>query len=190
MPATAEKSWFNDTLTNTSQLKNIKLLICDVDGCLTDGRKYTGEGNTPNDSGKSFHFLDGLGIKYAQANNIKIALVSGDDSLATRTRAAKLGIPEDLCRLVHWSEKAEAIRIIQATYEVDPEQTVIIGDDIPDLLVRDIAALFVCPSDALFYIQDNADLVLPRPGGHGAVRLLIDVILMAQGNHPYEEYIK
>ncbi|MGD1997672.1 MAG: HAD family hydrolase [Candidatus Dependentiae bacterium] len=197
MSAAAEKKWFDDTLaTHQQSLSNIRLIICDVDGCLTNGRKHMGdgpstsEGDSLGSTGKSFHFLDGLGIRYAQANNIKVALVSGDNSNATRARAAKLGIPDELCRLVHWSEKADAIRIIQATHNITPAQTVIVGDDIPDLLVRKSGGLFVCPSDALFYIQNNADLVLPRAGGHGAVRLLIDVLLMAQGNHPYEEFIK
>lgn len=185
--SSAEKKWFHDTLSTVPQLKNTKLLICDVDGCLTDGcTDMGGDGSRA----KRFNFLDGLGIKYAQANNIKVAFVSGDNSEATRARAAKLGIPDDLCRLVHWSEKAEAIRVIQVTYDITKEQTVIVGDDVPELMVRNSAALLACPNDALFYIQDNADIILPRPGGQGAVRLLIDVILMAQGAHPYEEFIK
>lgn len=181
-----EHNWFNDARTNqnlSQKLHAMRLLICDVDGCLTNGVRLSHE----DGHSKQFSYLDGLGIKMAMANGVKVAFVTGDTSPITAARAQKLGIPEDLCRMVHWSEKPEAVRIIQQTYDIAPEETIVVGDDVPDLALKPQAGLFACPNDALFYIQKNADLVLPRAGGTGAVRLLLDLILLVKGNHPYEE---
>lgn len=184
-----ERAWFTTALATTplvEKLRNIRLVICDVDGCLTDGRNTY---NEPDTRSKSFNVLDGLGIQLTQQAGIHVAFVSGDRTVITTLRAQRLGIPEDLCHLVHWQDKPTVVQKIQAAYHLNPSQTLIVGDDIPDIALRPCGALLACPNDAPFYVQSAADLVLPRRGGHGAVRLLLDLLLYVQDKHPTQDLI-
>ncbi len=70
---------------------------------------------------------------------------------------------------------------IQARLGISAAETMAVGDDIPDLPMREAAAVFACPSDAHASVLRRADWIASRPGGHGAVRELCDKLLVAQG---------
>jgi len=175
--------WFKNALAKPmliNQLKEIKLIIFDVDGTLTDAGI---EVNLNGEGGRTFSVQDGYAFRPAMAAGFTIVLMSGKDNPTTLLRGAKLGIPPELC-FAGMEGKPTAIRKLQAERGFAPTQTLIIGDDYFDAVVKqEGVALFACPADAPFYYQAYADVVLPRPGGHQAARLMLDLLLYINNQH-------
>ena len=149
----------------------IRALFFDVDGVLTDGRLYL------DDEGhelKVFDTKDGHGVKMAIAAGLKVAWISGRTSEAVRRRAEELGV-----RAVEQgvADKRAAAERYQARWKISPEETAACGDDLPDVGLFEVAGLRACPADAVPELREKADLVLSRPGGHGAVRELVEEVL-------------
>ncbi len=184
-------TWFKNVCGNSAlvaKLKSIKLIISDVDGTLTDAGIYV---DGAGEGGRVFSVQDGYCIAFAQQTGLRIGFMSGKNNPSLLERGRKLGIPEDL--LVGGElDKPSAIGIIQKKYGLHPEETLIIGDDQLDVMVKHAkkAALFITPSNAPFYIQAQADAVVPRHGGDSAFRLLLDVILYLNKAHFAQEVIQ
>lgn len=181
---TQDIAWFKECLANTeliAALKNIKLIISDVDGTLTDAKIYI---DTQGEGGRLFSVQDGFIIKPLQKAGLTIALMSGKDNFSTIQRARKLGIPEELC-IVGVDTKPVAVKKLQEKLGLTAEQTLIIGDDFLDAEVKlhNVVKLYVCPSNTIFYLQHVADLVIPRHGGDHAFRLFMDLILYIHNKH-------
>lgn len=157
-------------------LKDIKLLVTDVDGVLTDGSLHY---DASGEALKTFHVRDGLGIRMLEATGVRVAVVSGRDSPTLRKRVADLGI--GLCKL-GVKDKAAAFRQLMEAAGASPHQTVCIGDDSIDLPAFEVCGLSFAVADAPAYIKAAATHVLNLPGGKGALRELSDAILAAQGN--------
>jgi 3-deoxy-D-manno-octulosonate 8-phosphate phosphatase (KDO 8-P phosphatase) len=176
--------WFKNTLANkplVEKLLQIKLIIFDVDGTLTDAGIYvdeTGEG------GRVFSVQDGYAFRPAIAAGLTIALISGKANQSTITRGNMIGVAEAFC-IVGSKTKPTVIKKMQADYGFLPNQTLIMGDDHLDAVVKQdgCVALFACPNNAPFYYQGYADLVLPRAGGDQAARLLLDLLLYLHKKH-------
>ncbi|WP_110689374.1 3-deoxy-manno-octulosonate cytidylyltransferase [Salinicola endophyticus] len=156
-------------------LAQVKLVITDIDGILTDGRLHYTEAG---ESAKQFHVRDGLGIRMLIACGVQVAFLSGRDSATLRKRAADLGIELGLYGI---KDKAAACRQLQAQAGVSSEQTVCLGDDTIDLPAFAACGLSYTVSDAPDYVASAASGVLPVLGGAGALRHLADRILTAQG---------
>ncbi|MFM7087547.1 MAG: KdsC family phosphatase [Cyanobium sp.] len=143
-------------------------MVLDVDGVLTDGGLWYG----PNgELIKRFHVRDGLGIRLLQSAGVEVAFLSGGRGGATEARARQLGIRH--C-LVGAGDKPAALADLQGRLGLDPGRTLFLGDDLNDLAVRAQVGLLVATGDAVPALRRAADLVLQRPGGHGAVRELAD----------------
>lgn len=156
-------------------MQRIKLIALDVDGTLTDGTLlYRNDGG----QAKAFHVADGLGIVMAQSIGLKIAVISGRTSRAVETRLAELGVT-DLVQ--NCGDKAAALRQIMAKYELTPEETAFVGDDINDLPAFAVAGVKIAVADASETLKAKADWVTPRRGGAGAVRDAVEEILRRQG---------
>ena len=156
-------------------LRNIELLILDVDGVLTDGGLWVDyKGNTI----KRFNVKDGLGIKLLQEIGIKIVLISGGVSGATEKRASQLGIEY---YLVGIKNKFEAVEKFQKQFMIPISKTTYVGDDINDIVVRPIVKLFFAPSNASIFCKRKADIVFLNSGGNGAFRELSDRLLTSRG---------
>jgi 3-deoxy-manno-octulosonate cytidylyltransferase (CMP-KDO synthetase) len=158
-----------------ARLADIRLVITDVDGVLTDGGLYY------DDRGeciKRFHVRDGLGIRMLEQSGVRVAVLSGRDSPALRKRVQELGIS-----LSHFgtSDKAAACGELMRLAGVDASRTACTGDDSMDLPAFAVCGLGVTVADALDYVRQAADIVLQRNGGQGAFRELADSILLAQG---------
>ena len=156
-------------------LTNIKLVITDVDGVLTDGGLYyTAEGEVM----KRFHVHDGLGIKMLQSCGIQVAVISGGDHPLLRKRLEALKI-----QLVHLGkmEKRSACFDIMQQVGVTPEQTAFIGDDTLDLPAFEVCGLAIATKNAHDYVKEKAGWVLTKSGGEGAFREVSDKILEAEG---------
>lgn len=157
------------------KLRQIKLVITDIDGVLTDGLlHYDANGEVM----KSFHVRDGLGIKMLMENDVQVAVLSGRDSPILRKRIADLGI--QLFFLGKLEKKSACYELMQQA-GVSAEQTAYIGDDSVDLPAFAVCGLSFAVADSADYIQNQADYVLKQVGGRGAFREMSDMILNAQG---------
>ena len=156
-------------------LSSIKILVLDVDGVLTCGGMWI---NEKGSLFKRFNVKDGLGIRLLMTNHIKIVFISGGVGGATELRAKQLGIND--C-FVGVENKALALRQIQKKYKLQPKDTLFVGDDVNDMVVRPHVRLLISTADAERAIQSISDAVLLNAGGNGAIRELADKILKAKG---------
>ena len=165
---------------NTESLKsiakNIKLLILDCDGVLTDGTIYvTPEGGEMI----AFNVLDGLGIEYLQESGIKIAVISGRNNPAVQHRLKKLKI-EHVFLGKH--EKTDAFESLINTLNLQPEQIAYVGDDFLDIPVMLKVGLPITVPDAIESVKAIAKMCTQKKGGKGAVREVCDFIYDAQNS--------
>src|ERR1035437_3099189 len=155
------------------RLLRVRGIVFDVDGVLTDGTI------TFDDDGrelKSFEAKDGLGLVLLRDLGYRIGIVSSRVSKVVAARLRDLKIPEDSI-LQGEREKAAAFDRLVAAWGLHPSETVAVGDDLPDLGMLRRAGVGACPSDAVAIVRDAAALLLTRPGGHGSVREMCDLIL-------------
>lgn len=158
-------------------LAGVKLVALDVDGVLTDGRIVYGA-DGPADELMTFHVRDGIGLRWLIDAGIVVVWITGRGCAATRARAKELGI----ARLVERSgPKGAVLAQIQAELGLSIAQTLVMGDDVPDLPMRARAGCFAAPADAIDDVQARADFVTRAGGGRGAVRELCELVLRAQG---------
>jgi 3-deoxy-D-manno-octulosonate 8-phosphate phosphatase (KDO 8-P phosphatase) len=153
----------------------IRLLLFDVDGVLTDGQiRLQADGS----ESKQFSIRDGTGVVWARHAGLAVGLLSGRHSPATTLRAAQLGI-----RIVRQSavEKQQVFSGILEDEHLEADQVAFMGDDLLDLPVLLRAGLSAAPADAVPEVLARVDWVSDRPGGSGAARQLIEVVLRAQG---------
>lgn len=188
----SDKKWFKVCLKDNNlvaKLEKIKLIVSDIDGALTDGYLYI-SGAHPEDVIKNFSVQDGYAITQAIKNNLMgIAFVSGRNDRATQLRAQMLGIHEKYCA-IGLETKLDKIKEIQNLNNIKKEETILYGDDFIDFQAKNSAELLVCPANAPFYIQDFADLILPKSSDNNSFRLLIDLILYIQEKHFAQNIIK
>ncbi|MGH7405316.1 MAG: KdsC family phosphatase [Candidatus Methylomirabilales bacterium] len=155
--------------------RRIRLLLLDVDGVLTDGRIIYGSAGLEV---LSFHVRDGLALKSAQAAGITVGLLSGRKSEALARRAEELRLVE-----VHTGveDKRGVYRQLLARYRLGDPEVAYMGDDLPDLPLLQRAGLAITVADAPVEVQRVAHLVTSLPGGRGAVREAVEVLLKSQG---------
>jgi 3-deoxy-D-manno-octulosonate 8-phosphate phosphatase (KDO 8-P phosphatase) len=183
-----ELEWFKKCLKNKElikKLEKIKLVVSDVDGAQTDGRIYFPEGDGEV---KGFSVQDGF--LTSRSGDLKIAFLSGRNSKSTKKRAVNLKIPNELCKQGCSKDKIPTIKEMQIFANATKKETLHFGDDVLDLNVLPAVELFVCPQNALFYVKHFANFIIPRSGGHGAFRLLLDLILFVQNKHLAQQQIK
>ena len=154
--------------------KNIKLLICDVDGVFSDGLVYMGNNG---EELKTFHTRDGYGVKSLMNAGIEIAIITGRQSQIVTNRMNALGI-----KLVYQGQddKVKAYQDICQKLAINPEHTGYIGDDLIDWPVMEKVGLQVCVADGHPLLARRANYVTQTKGGHGAVREVCDLILQAR----------
>ena len=163
------------------KLARIKLIITDIDGIFTDGGLYY---SNSGEFIKKFNVKDGLGIALLRVFGIKLAVLSGRDSESLRKRLADLDVTSfELGQL----KKNVACRELIRQEQVMPEETLFIGDDLPDAFAFEQCGVSVTVADAPIYIRERADIVLTRQGGGGALRELIDMLIYSRG---YEDFFK
>lgn len=158
-----------------AQAARIQLVLFDVDGVLTDGRVLLHGDGTES---KAFHIRDGIAIVWAQRVGLKVGLLSARMSPTTAQRAAQLGIT-----LVHQGvpSKIHAYDEIVGDIGLKDDDVAYMGDDIVDLAVLSRVGLSAAPADAVQEVRARAHWVASAPGGAGAARELIELILRAQG---------
>lgn len=154
---------------------NIKLLLMDCDGVLTDGRIELLENG---DEQKTFHTRDGHGLVLLHRAGLKSGIISGRTSSFVERRASELGIT-----FVHqgtWNKLNDFNEVVAACGCSD-EQVAFIGDDVTDVPLMRRVGLGVAVADASEDTRDAAHYVTKLPGGFGAVREVAELILKTQG---------
>ncbi|WP_037585914.1 3-deoxy-manno-octulosonate-8-phosphatase KdsC [Stenoxybacter acetivorans] len=154
--------------------QKIKLLIMDVDGVLTDGRIFI------RDNGeeiKSFHTLDGHGIKMLHDSGVQTAIITGRDAPSVAVRVRQLGI-HHYFKGIH-DKRACYATLLQQTSLTEAE-CAYIGDDVVDLPVMVRCGLPVAVPQAHRFVLQHAAYVTQANAGAGAVRELCDLIMQAQ----------
>lgn len=163
-------------------MSRIRILVLDVDGVLTDGSIYI------SDQGyemKAFNSRDGHGIKLLQRAGIETAIITGRISKALEHRTEELGIRHVFQNA---KDKKDAILKLSSELGIDTGEMAYMGDDVVDIPAMALCAMSFAPSDAMDIVKEKADYVTKLPGGKGAVREAVDVILKNEGL--YDEVMK
>jgi 3-deoxy-D-manno-octulosonate 8-phosphate phosphatase (KDO 8-P phosphatase) len=153
----------------------VNVVLMDVDGVLTDGSLWVDD---EADRLRRFHARDGLGIRLGQRAGIRFGLISGRESAAVRRRAAELDIEE-----IHLGirDKAACFQEIASRLQIDAAATCFIGDDLIDLPVMREVGFTAAPADAVAEVRERVDFVTLAPGGSGAVREVVELLLHSSG---------
>jgi 3-deoxy-D-manno-octulosonate 8-phosphate phosphatase (KDO 8-P phosphatase) len=152
----------------------IQLIAMDVDGTLTDGLIIL---DSQGGETKHFHVRDGMGIALAHQAGMTTALITARQSAVVERRAAELNIRFVLQGV---KNKADALQRMIAELQLQPEQVAYIGDDVNDLEVSQMAGVSFAVQDAAPLLKEAVDVVLSLPGGRGAVREAIELLLQAK----------
>jgi 3-deoxy-D-manno-octulosonate 8-phosphate phosphatase (KDO 8-P phosphatase) len=172
-----------DILARAAQ---IKLVIFDVDGVLTDGRLILGDDGQEY---KAFHSRDGHGMKMLQNSGVAVGIITGRRSKVVEHRMANLGIQH-----VYQGKEEKLPAFLELIGELDlkSEQVAYMGDDVVDLPVMLRVGLAVATGDAHALVSRHAHWTAPHGGGLGAARDLCELIMEAQGtlDSTMQHYLK
>lgn len=157
------------------RISQVRLMAFDVDGVLTDGGIYLGNGDS---EWKRFHAQDGAGIALSLRAGYEVALITGRKSVAVERRAAELKI-QHLFQGV--KDKPQVLRDLAGKLGLTMRQTMFMGDDLPDLPAMREAGFAAAPGNAVSDVREAAHYVTSAIGGHGAVREIIEIVLRNQG---------
>ena len=155
--------------------KNIEIIISDIDGVWTDGSIYKG---TDNMEFKKFSVFDGVGVAYARAANLKIAIISARYSPATEHRAKELNIDDCYNGGLN---KLHAYNDIKNKYSLSDDKIAYLGDDMVDLPVMQLVGLPIAAANATPEILKVAKYTTKVVGGDGAFRDAVEWIIKMQG---------
>ena len=151
------------------------MLALDVDGVLTDGSINIGE---RGEIFKAFNAKDGLAISAAIRHGLLVVVVTGRVSSIVHTRARELKLTQ-VCEGIQ--DKGKMLRQLAAQYKLELDEIAFMGDDLNDLSALTRVGLAAAPADAVPEVLAASTFVSRYPGGHGAVRELVEAILKVQG---------
>ncbi len=157
------------------RLAKVRLVVCDVDGVLTDGGLYYTETGGVT---KRFDVHDGHGLGKLIRAGIDVVFLSGENAPAVDARARKVGV-RDVRQGV--ADKLRELGDIAARHGVATWEILYVGDDEPDIPVMQAVGLAVAVADAVPAVIAAAHHVTKRPGGHGAMRELAEMLLSVRG---------
>jgi 3-deoxy-D-manno-octulosonate 8-phosphate phosphatase (KDO 8-P phosphatase) len=156
--------------------KNIKVVIFDVDGVLTDGSLFIGDDGQEY---KAFNSRDGHGMKMLQKTGVEIAIITGRTSEVVKHRIKDLGI-----KIVYQGQhdKTLAFNDLLSTRQLSPAECAYVGDDVVDLPVMSQVGLAIAVQDAHPMVKKHAHWLTPSAGGKGAGRDVCEMIMEARGS--------
>lgn len=166
-----------------ARLQNIKTLVFDMDGVLTDGGLIVYADGTWI---RRMNVKDGYAIRLAVKKGYRIVVISGGDAPPVEARLRKLGVEDIFMRV---KDKKKFLQDFVAEHSLDFVEIVFMGDDIPDYEAMGLVGIAACPSDAVPEIRSISAYVSPHRGGEGCVRDLIGKVLKLNGDWPLETLI-
>jgi 3-deoxy-D-manno-octulosonate 8-phosphate phosphatase (KDO 8-P phosphatase) len=156
-------------------MNDITTFVFDVDGVLTDGSVHvTNEGEML----RIMNIRDGYALKAAVDSGYNVCIISGGSNEGVRVRLRNLGITD-----IHLGapDKVKTFKEYTDIYNINPEQVLYMGDDIPDYHVMKLVGLPSCPQDASPEIKSISGYISHKNGGKGAVRDVIEQVMKVQG---------
>lgn len=161
----------------------IKLLVLDVDGVLTDGSiTYTSGGEEI----KTFFVRDGYGLMLLAKQGMPVAIITGRGSPIVERRASELKIPYVFQNV---KEKLPVLEQLCEQLDIGLDEVAFVGDDLPDFDAMQKVGLACCPADAMPCIKEIGHFTSQFPGGRGAVREVVDLLLEAHAAHASRQQI-
>lgn len=160
-----------------ARAKNIKVIIFDVDGVMTDGGLTIGDDAQEY---KTFHAHDGLGMKLLKKSGVQMAIITGRTSKVVTTRAETTGIAHFYQGV---EDKLVAFNDLIKELNVKPEEAAFMGDDIVDVPPMLRCGLAISVPAAPSSVKERAHYVTTRQGGSGAVREVCELLMKAQGTY-------
>ena len=154
--------------------KNIKIVITDVDGVLTDGsRIYDSNG----ESLKIFHNHDGMGINILLRNQVPTVIITKEKNQIIEKWSKKMNV----AKLYQGILKKESILDeLCSFYDISPIELAFIGDDVNDIDLLKLVGFSATPSDGIFEAKKICDYTCKSLGGNGAFREIVDLIVNSQ----------
>lgn len=159
----------------------IKLIVLDVDGCLSDGKIIYSEDMIES---KAFNIKDGLGISTWVKIGNEVAIITGRNSKIVQRRAEELGV-QHLFQGI--KDKDRVLKELVSSLGINFDNIAVIGDDLNDFKMLNLAGRSFTPKNGVKEIQDIVDVVLSRDGGDGAVREMIDSLV--DNNNQREQFM-
>jgi len=154
-----------------SRFKLIRTFIFDVDGVLTDGSLLI---DKENNWLRKMNIRDGYALQLAVKSGFRVIVISGSDSTQVKDRLARLGIAEVFMKV---TDKEKLLNELIIRKEISLNETLYMGDDIPDYTCMKLAGISACPRDAASEILTISSYVSPFKGGEGCVRDVIEKVL-------------
>jgi 3-deoxy-D-manno-octulosonate 8-phosphate phosphatase (KDO 8-P phosphatase) len=158
------------------RLQNVRCLLLDVDGVMTDGKLYF---DADGREFKSFDVQDGLGLALARRGGLLVGFVPGRPTRATRRRAKELRVDILIQGRI---DKGQTVAQVQKRHRLRAEEICFVGDDLLDLPALERVGLAIAVANAVPEVKRAAHYVTKRPGGNGAVREVAERLLKAQGS--------
>jgi 3-deoxy-D-manno-octulosonate 8-phosphate phosphatase (KDO 8-P phosphatase) len=157
------------------RLAQVKLLVFDMDGVLTDGKIIV----MPDGQWvRQMDIKDGYAIQLAIRSGLEIAVITGSHDVGIEKRLLKLGVTRFFQKV---SDKAPVLADLIASLGLSKQEVLYMGDDVPDLEAFELSGIRVCPSDAAPDLLEVADYISPFAGGSGCVRDMLEKVLRIKG---------
>jgi 3-deoxy-D-manno-octulosonate 8-phosphate phosphatase (KDO 8-P phosphatase) len=156
-------------------LNHVDTFIFDVDGVLTDG---TIQVSTQGELLRTMNIKDGYALKSAEQAGYTVCIISGGNNEGVRARLRDLGITNIFLGV---QDKVEKLDEFMDIYNLNPENVLYMGDDIPDLYPMQMIGVPCCPQDAVAEIKSISKYISHKKGGKGCVRDIIEQVLKVQG---------
>lgn len=162
------------------KMNKISTFVFDIDGVLTDGKVYL----IGDQTARAVNSRDGFVMQFANKLGYNIFVISGGTYLPVKARLEEQGAKE-----VHMgaNRKLPVLEDILSRYELEPEEVLYMGDDLPDIQCLKAAGLSCCPQNAVVDVKALVDYVSPYDGGNYCVRDVIEQTLRVQGKWDSEE---
>ena len=155
-------------------LNNVRAFVFDVDGVMTNGKvMITSEGEMY----REMDTRDGFALKYALLKGFKIGIISGGTNEGVRKRLELLGVNKVYLGI---HEKDIAFDDFVSTFNINPDQVLYMGDDVPDVPVMKKVGVSTCPQDAVSDVKRVVDYVSHKKGGDGCVREIVEQVMRVQ----------
>lgn len=151
--------------------KNIRIMLTDVDGVLTDGGMYYDQ---RGDIMKKFHTRDGMGVTLMKKHEIPTIIITKERTQMVKQWAKRMKIEKLYDGII---KKDKILEKICKKYEVKPNEVAYIGDDVNDIDLLNIVGLSICPNDAIKEVKNNCDYICKIKGGEGVLREIADIII-------------
>ena len=151
--------------------RNVKILLTDVDGVLTDGGMYY---NSKGDFMKKFHARDGMGVTLLRKKGIPTIIVTKEKTVIVRKWASKMKVAEIFDGI---QNKEQIVDVICKKYKVATDQIGYIGDDVNDVELLKKVGFSSTPNDGINKVQKIVDYVCKKNGGEGAFREIADLLI-------------